>query len=109
MGICWHLRIGFLLYLSIICLPFGGVFSLIMKCDGPAGLQPNPVLPSGQLDMLVASAGTGGTITGIARKLKEKCPGCKVSDPGTARGVEACQSLPCPRQVGLGVRTQLEA
>lgn len=32
--------------------------------------------------MLVASAGTGGTITGIARKLKEKCPGCKVSDPG---------------------------
>jgi hypothetical protein len=29
--------------------------------------------------MLVASAGTGGTITGIARKLKEKCPGCKVS------------------------------
>ncbi|KAF0884256.1 CBS synthase, partial [Crocuta crocuta] len=32
----------------------------------------------GQLDMLVASAGTGGTITGIARKLKEKCPGCKI-------------------------------
>ena len=32
--------------------------------------------------MLVASAGTGGTITGIARKLKEKCPGCKVRDPG---------------------------
>lgn len=28
--------------------------------------------------MLVASAGTGGTITGIARKLKEKCPGCKI-------------------------------
>lgn len=35
--------------------------------------------PPGKLDMLVASAGTGGTITGIARKLKEKCPGCKVS------------------------------
>uniref|UniRef100_A0A8C0R4J7 Cystathionine beta-synthase n=1 Tax=Canis lupus dingo TaxID=286419 RepID=A0A8C0R4J7_CANLU len=32
----------------------------------------------GPLDMLVASAGTGGTITGIARKLKEKCPGCKI-------------------------------
>uniref|UniRef100_G1PJB8 Cystathionine beta-synthase n=1 Tax=Myotis lucifugus TaxID=59463 RepID=G1PJB8_MYOLU len=31
----------------------------------------------GKLDMLVASAGTGGTITGIAR-LKEKCPGCKI-------------------------------
>nr|XP_033712054.1 cystathionine beta-synthase isoform X3 [Tursiops truncatus] len=33
---------------------------------------------TGRLDMLVASAGTGGTITGIARKLKEKCPGCKI-------------------------------
>ncbi|XP_075398370.1 cystathionine beta-synthase isoform X2 [Tenrec ecaudatus] len=32
----------------------------------------------GKVDMLVASAGTGGTITGLARKLKEKCPGCKV-------------------------------
>nr|XP_004654560.1 cystathionine beta-synthase isoform X2 [Jaculus jaculus] len=32
----------------------------------------------GKLDMLVATAGTGGTITGIARKLKEKCPGCKI-------------------------------
>ncbi|XP_042543210.1 cystathionine beta-synthase-like protein isoform X1 [Dipodomys spectabilis] len=32
----------------------------------------------GKLDMLVASAGTGGTITGIARKLKEKCPGCMI-------------------------------
>ncbi|XP_053312796.1 cystathionine beta-synthase isoform X2 [Spea bombifrons] len=32
----------------------------------------------GRLDMLVAGAGTGGTITGIARKLKEKCPECKV-------------------------------
>nr|XP_060626243.1 cystathionine beta-synthase-like protein isoform X2 [Anolis sagrei ordinatus] len=32
----------------------------------------------GNIDMVVAGAGTGGTITGIARKLKEKCPGCKV-------------------------------
>lgn len=31
------------------------------------------------MDMLVAGAGTGGTITGIARKLKEKCPNIKVS------------------------------
>lgn len=38
--------------------------------------------------MLVASAGTGGTITGVARKLKEKCPGCKVSDPTAADGRE---------------------
>ncbi|XP_003463971.2 cystathionine beta-synthase [Cavia porcellus] len=32
----------------------------------------------GKLDMLVASVGTGGTITGIARKLKEKCPKCRI-------------------------------
>lgn len=29
--------------------------------------------------MIVCSAGTGGTITGIARKLKEKLPDIKVS------------------------------
>ncbi|KAI8878882.1 cystathionine beta-synthase, partial [Backusella circina FSU 941] len=28
----------------------------------------------GKVDMLVAGAGTGGTISGIAQKLKEKCP-----------------------------------
>lgn len=32
----------------------------------------------GELDMLVCGAGTGGTITGIARKLKEKLPNVKV-------------------------------
>ncbi len=32
----------------------------------------------GQVDMVVLSAGTGGTVTGIGRKLKEKCPDCKV-------------------------------
>nr|XP_008510338.1 PREDICTED: cystathionine beta-synthase-like [Equus przewalskii] len=36
----------------------------------------------GKVDMLVISAGTGGTITGIGRKLKEKCPGCRVSERG---------------------------
>ena len=29
--------------------------------------------------MLVAGAGTGGTISGLGRKIKEKCPNCKVS------------------------------
>lgn len=33
----------------------------------------------GKVDMLVAGAGTGGTITGVARKLKEKCPNVKVN------------------------------
>lgn len=32
----------------------------------------------GKLDMIVCGAGTGGTIAGIARKIKEKCPTCKV-------------------------------
>jgi cystathionine beta-synthase len=32
----------------------------------------------GKVDMLVAGTGTGGTITGIARKIKEKCPDCIV-------------------------------
>ncbi|XP_042723167.1 cystathionine beta-synthase-like protein isoform X1 [Lagopus leucura] len=32
----------------------------------------------GKIDMFVATAGTGGTITGVSRKLKEKCPGCKI-------------------------------
>ncbi|XP_037102146.1 cystathionine beta-synthase-like [Syngnathus acus] len=32
----------------------------------------------GQIDMLVAGAGTGGTITGIARKLKDSCPDIKI-------------------------------
>ncbi|EJW79159.1 hypothetical protein WUBG_09931, partial [Wuchereria bancrofti] len=30
------------------------------------------------LDMLVAGAGTGGTISGIGHKLKEVCPKCKI-------------------------------
>ncbi|XP_069745293.1 cystathionine beta-synthase-like isoform X2 [Narcine bancroftii] len=32
----------------------------------------------GTVDMFIAGAGTGGTITGIARKLKEKCPNCQI-------------------------------
>lgn len=32
----------------------------------------------GKLDMLVAGGGTGGTLTGVARKLKERCPNIKI-------------------------------
>ncbi|XP_076055996.1 cystathionine beta-synthase isoform X2 [Oratosquilla oratoria] len=31
-----------------------------------------------QMDMLVAGAGTGGTITGIAKKIKERLPECQI-------------------------------
>mmetsp|Transcript_16484 Transcript_16484/g.28592 ORF Transcript_16484/g.28592 Transcript_16484/m.28592 type:complete len:474 (+) Transcript_16484:196-1617(+) len=32
----------------------------------------------GKIDMLVSAAGTGGTVSGIAKKLKEKIPGIKI-------------------------------
>jgi cystathionine beta-synthase len=32
----------------------------------------------GKIDMIVMSAGTGGTITGIARKIKERLPECEI-------------------------------
>ena len=31
-----------------------------------------------KLDMVVLGVGTGGTMTGISRKIKERCPNCKV-------------------------------
>ncbi|KFM60452.1 Cystathionine beta-synthase, partial [Stegodyphus mimosarum] len=31
-----------------------------------------------KIDMIVMGAGTGGTITGVGRKIKERCPNCKV-------------------------------
>ena len=30
------------------------------------------------MDMIVVGAGTGGTITGIATRIKETCPDCKI-------------------------------
>ena len=35
-------------------------------------------LIEGKLDLVVMGAGTGGTITGVARKLKEKIPDVQV-------------------------------
>jgi len=35
-------------------------------------------LHAGKLDVMVCGAGTGGSIAGIARKIKERCPACKV-------------------------------
>ncbi len=31
-----------------------------------------------KLDMVVLTAGTGGTLAGIARKIKQRCPKCIV-------------------------------
>lgn len=31
-----------------------------------------------KVDLVVCGAGTGGTLTGVARKVKERCPNCKV-------------------------------
>lgn len=45
--------------------------SILSKCFSPP-------LTAGKVHMVVGGAGTGGTITGIGRKLKEKCPECKV-------------------------------
>ena len=36
------------------------------------------VLFKGKVDMVVLRASTGGTITGVARRIKEKCPNVKV-------------------------------
>jgi cystathionine beta-synthase len=33
---------------------------------------------NGKVDMVVITAGTGGTLTGISRKMKEKVPHCKI-------------------------------
>jgi len=34
--------------------------------------------PSGKVDMIIAGAGTGGTVSGIGKKVKEVAPNCKV-------------------------------
>ncbi|KJE95166.1 cystathionine-beta-synthase [Capsaspora owczarzaki ATCC 30864] len=43
----------------------GTAEEILQQCDG-------------KIDMLVAGAGTGGTIAGIARKIKERNPDCKI-------------------------------
>lgn len=47
----------------------------------------------GDVSMVVMGAGTGGTITGVARKLKEKLPHCKVRGKGREKWEEMRRSL----------------
>ncbi|KAF1742883.1 hypothetical protein MXB_4186 [Myxobolus squamalis] len=47
---------------------------IISQCEGLQFL----VYIQGKPDCIVIAAGTGGTITGIARKIREKVPSCKI-------------------------------
>lgn len=62
---------------------FNGIIAfslkLTLEVHWKSSQQGSVFLLTGKVDMLVAGAGTGGTITGIARKLKERCPNIKVS------------------------------
>ena len=49
-----------------------------MVSDGMAPFFLIYSLLPGQLDMVIIGAGTGGTVTGIGRKMKEKMPNVEV-------------------------------
>ena len=51
-------------------------FAFIGICCCKLVVQPWSFI--GKVDMVVCGAGTGGTVAGIGRKLKEKIPDCKV-------------------------------
>ncbi|KAJ2714725.1 cystathionine beta-synthase [Coemansia spiralis] len=61
---------------SIILGQYDSPYNPIAHYDGTA----EEILRAcdGRLDMLVVGAGTGGTLSGIARKIKERCPACIV-------------------------------
>ncbi|KAI8319437.1 tryptophan synthase beta subunit-like PLP-dependent enzyme, partial [Martensiomyces pterosporus] len=66
---------------SIILGQYTSPYNPVAHYDGTA----EEILRScnNQIDMLVIGAGTGGTLTGIARKVKERCPECVIvgADP----------------------------
>uniref|UniRef100_A0A8C8SHR6 Cystathionine beta-synthase n=1 Tax=Pelusios castaneus TaxID=367368 RepID=A0A8C8SHR6_9SAUR len=59
----------------------------------------------GKVHMVVAGAGTGGTVTGIGRKMKEKCPECKIVGVDPEGSIVA---LPCELNTAEGVTMEVE-
>lgn len=55
---------------------YTNAYNPIAHYDGTAEEIVNQL--NGKVDLVVSAAGTGGTICGIARKIKEKCPNCVV-------------------------------
>ena len=49
-------------------------YSAVYCCVNSIRIYP----PSGKVDMIIAGAGTGGTVSGIGKKVKEVAPNCKV-------------------------------
>ncbi|KAJ2664598.1 cystathionine beta-synthase [Coemansia sp. RSA 1199] len=66
---------------SIILGQYESPYNPVAHYDGTA--EEILAACNNQLDMLVLGAGTGGTLTGIARKIKERCPECLIvgADP----------------------------
>lgn len=56
-----------------------------------------------QVDMVVAGAGTGGTLTGLAKRLKETCPDCEIIGVDPAGSILAGEEPVSPYEVeGIG-------
>ncbi len=56
-----------------------------------------------QVDMIVAGAGTGGTLTGLSRKIKEVCPECKIIGVDPVGSILAGEAPVHPYEVeGIG-------
>ena len=55
------------------------------------------------MDMIVCGAGTGGTVAGIGRKIKEELPSCKV-EGGRERKREKERGTDRERVLGCHVR-----
>ena len=83
-----HMYLYNILYMWNMCMLWFTQYMCLS--DDLCNSLPPPSL--GKLDMVVCGAGTGGTVAGIGRKMKEKLPTCKV---GHLRSVTACVCIIC--------------